>query len=361
MGNDEEIERFLKAIEESFEGLNPKTNWPLNGAQIDSYFDVDEGLDMYYRIKKLRETKTTKEIAHILPEPDIIRIFLQHNAIIGLKVAKKLGIDNISTEERIEYTKFLFDVLKEKVKEDIFCLDGKNTLLEHEEIKKILKSKNWNYVNDTDEKKKISFLTVMANNLVYTTFFDPYMTGGFYLHGPYEAKEKFGENTILLIREYHNLQPKELWPELEMPYKKLRILAVYKNLNIKINFVNHLITKDSIGDKLLAYKILLDDKEINLEKVVELIELFHKISSAQTKKVNSWNDLDKVRKGAEIAFYLFKNFREQIGDKWIPENHLEETIKQFGEEFIKRFSFKENNIPDTNHWKKAFDPREDYF
>lgn len=361
MEKNKEIDNFIKAIEQSFEGLNFKTNWPLNGAQIDSYFDVDEALDMYYRIKKLRETKTTKEIADMLPAPDIIRIFIEHNAIIGLKVAKKLKIGEISTEDRVNYTLFLFDILKEKVKGDIFCLDGKNSLLDKEEIKGMLNSKNWNYVKDMQEKKKISFLTVMGNNLVYTTFFDPYMTGGFYIHGPYDATEKFGEGTILLVREYHNLNPKELWSDLDMPYKKLKILAVYKNLDLKINFVNHPVTKDSIGDKLIAYKLFLDDKEIGIEEVDELIGLFNRISSAQTKKINSWTDLDKVRMGAKIAFYLFKDFREKMGDNWIPENYIEKTIEKFGDEFIKKFSFNGQKIPDLIHWKKIFDPRNDYF
>jgi len=31
MDKNEEISKFVKAIEQSFEGLNPKTNWPLNG------------------------------------------------------------------------------------------------------------------------------------------------------------------------------------------------------------------------------------------------------------------------------------------------------------------------------------------
>src|SRR3989338_6039914 len=191
MDKNEEISKFVKAIEQSFEGLNPKTNWPLNGAQIDSYFDVDEGLDMYYRIKKLRETKTTKEIADMLPAPDVIRIFLQHNAIIGLKVAKKLKIDEISSQDRTNYTLFLFDILREKVKGDIFCLDGKNSLLNKEEVKDILNSTKWDLIEDMQDKRKISFLTVMGNNVVYTTLFDPYMTGGFYLHGPYDASETF--------------------------------------------------------------------------------------------------------------------------------------------------------------------------
>jgi len=150
-------------------------------------------LDMYYRIKKLRETKTTKEIADMLPAPDVIRIFLQHNAIIGLKVAKKLKIDEISSQDRTNYTLFLFDILREKVKGDIFCLDGKNSLLNKEEVKDILNSTKWDLIEDMQDKRKISFLTVMGNNVVYTTFFDPYMTGGFYIHGPYDVSEKFGD------------------------------------------------------------------------------------------------------------------------------------------------------------------------
>ena len=65
--------------------------------------------------------------------------------------------------------------------------------------------------------------------------------------------------------------------------------------------------------------------------------------------------------GAKIAFYLFKNFRKKMDDNWIPKNEIEKTIEKFGEEFIKRFSFKENKIPDLEHWKRTFDPRDDYF
>lgn len=357
---DKEIEKFMEAIEKSFEGMNLRTNWPLNGAQIDSYFDVDEGLDMYYRIQKLRKTKTVKEIADMMPAPDIIRIFLQHNAIVGLKVANKLGIAKISPEERTDYVLFLFKILEEKIEEDIFCLKGKNLILNNQQSTEILDSINWNLIDNIEDKRKLAFLTVLANNLCYTLYFDTYMIGGFYIHGPYDANKKFGENTILLVREFHNLNPKELWQDLNIPYKNLRIFAVYKDLDLKINFVNHPVTRDSIGDKLIAFKIYLDNKEIKLDKVDELIELFQKVSSAQTKKVNSWNDLDKVRKGAEITHYLFKDFREKTSGDWRPSKEIERTIEKFGDEFIKKFSF-ENKTPDLEHWKKIFDPRDNYY
>jgi hypothetical protein len=357
--NEERINYFIQAIELGFKGMNPKTSWPLNGGQISSYFDVDEALDMYYRLNKLKEKLSVIEISNLMPEADIIRNFLQNNAIIGLKVANKLGLANISKKEIVSYTLFLFDLLEKKVKSDIFCLDGKNSIHDEKEIYTFLREVNWDIPLSNEDKKKIAFLTVISNNLCYTLYYDIFMTGGFYIHGPYDVSEKFGEGAILLIRDFHNLNPAELWPDLEMPYQQLKICSVYKNLNLKINFVNHPITKESIGDKLIAYKIYLDGKEIEFKKIDELIELFNKISLQQTKKINSLTDLDKVRKGAEIAFYLFRKIRNYMGDDWRPPKEIEKTISLFGDKFIKQFQYE--TIPLIDHWKMIFDPRNEYY
>ncbi len=354
-----EIDDFLRAIEEIFAGMDPKTFWPLNGGQTDSYFDVDEALDMYYRLNKLKEKLSIKEIADLMPPADIIRLFLEHNAIIGLKVAKKLNIANLTQEQIIDYTLFLFQILKQKVKGDIFCLDGKNILLGKEETKEILFKTNWNKPLNKEENRQIASLIVTANNLCYTLFYDEFMAGGFYIHGPYNASEVFGKETILLIREYHNLKPIEIWPDLQIPYKTLRILGIYKNTDIKINFANHPTTTIPLPDKLIAYKVYLDDKEITIKYIESLMELFDHITSKQTKKINALSDLDKVRKGAEIAFYLFKKLRESMGDNWKPPVTVEATIQKFGDRFIKQFQYKEK--PSLEHWKKIFDPRNNYY
>jgi len=350
------IDRFLNAIEESFKNLNIKTYWPLNAAQIDSYFDIDEGLDMYYRLKKLRETKTIKEIADLMPAPDMIRAFLLHNAIVGLKVANKLNIQKIDKEKRVDYVNFLFDIIGKKVKSDIFCLDGKNLLLSKEELEEFIK--NLKKVQGRDDQRKIASLIVGANNMCYTLYYDFFVAAGFYLHGPYDVSQKFGEETILLIRDYHNINPKDIWPDLDIPYSKLKVLCVYKDLNLQLNFVNQPITKDSIADKLVAYKILLDDKDVGISEVEGLDSIFEEVRFNQTRKIESMSDLDKVRKGAEISFYFFKKLRESMGDPWMPPNQIENTIKQFGNKFIEKFK---NSQPDLDRWRRLFDPRIDEF
>ena len=332
----DEIDQFLDAIEVAFKGMSLRTAWPLNAAQICSYFDVDEALDIYYRIKELRKTKSVKEIAELMPPPDVMRLFLEENAIVGLKLATKLKINNVSVEDRVEYVRFLFQILKEKMKGDMFCLDGKNLLLDQDEVGQLLKKTHWEHPHHFEEKKKIANLTVTANNVCYTLFLDIFMAGGFYIHGPYDASELFGEGAILVVRDYYDLDPRELWPEIEMPHKKMRILAVYRNIKFEIDFANHPMTHESIGPKLIGYKVFVDDKAIKMNEIESLTSKFHEVISSQTKKVNAMSKLDQVRKGAEIAYYLFRGLR---GESWKPP-------------------FKEN--PSSDHWRKLFDPRNEY-
>ena len=352
------IDNFLLAIEQIFSGMDPKTFWPLNGGQIDSYFDVIEALDMYDLLSNMKKTMSIEEITKIMPPADVIRLFLEHNAIIGLKVANKLGIREISTEDKVNYLNLIFDILQTKAKNDIFCLDGKNILLDEQLVENELDSPNWDSPS-TEDTSKIASLIVTANNLAYTLFYDIFMAGGFYIHGPYNSTKEFGRNTCMIIREFHNLNPKELWPELKNPYEKIRVIGVYKHLDLKINFANHPISTHSVGDKLIAFKIYVNDKKVSIEQVPEIIETLQAISSEQYSKITSLPDLDKVNKGAEIAYYLFKELREYNKQSWRPPKQIEQNIKTFGDKFVKQFKYTKS--PSLEHWKKLFDPRNDYY
>ncbi|HII15669.1 MAG TPA: hypothetical protein HA362_05130 [Nanoarchaeota archaeon] len=50
-----------------------------------------------------------------------------------------------------------------------------------------------------------------------------------------------------------------------------------------------------------------------------------------------------------------------MGDDWRPPKEIEKTIQEFGDKFLKQFSYKEKKAPDISHWKKILDPRDDYY
>lgn len=355
---DIEIERFIIAVEKGFRTINPKTAWPLNGAQMDAYFDVDDALDIYFIVKELREKLSFNEIVDLMPAPDIIRYFLTQNGIIGLKVSNKLNICFISIEDRVDFILFMFKVLKAKVRNDIFCSDGKNLLLSLDEVDKLSDNVPERVVSDS-EKRCIGSLIVTANNLCYTLYYDEYQVNGFYIHGPYDVSENFGKGAVLVVRDYHDICPKKIWSNLSIKYKCLKVVCVYKNLNFELNFFNQPITTTSIADKLIGYQIYLDGKEIDLSEVSSLIEHFRDVSYEQTKLINSLSDLDKVRKGAEINFYFFKKLREHVNSDCKPPKTVEDTIQKLGNQFIEKFKY--DKLPSLEHWREIFNPYNDYF
>jgi hypothetical protein len=353
------INKFLDAIEEAFSGMDPRGSWPLNGGQVDAYFDAIESLDMYKRMMSLHKRLSIKGLAKRLPPPDILRLFLEHNAVIGLKVADKFGIQKVCFSDRIKYLDILFQVIETKTHNDIFCADGKNLLLSSPEVQVLAKHAHWKHSDSVLENKTISYLATVLNHYCYSLFFDIYMAGGFYLHGPYDVSKHFGSGASMLVRNYRDLCPLDLWPDISFPFKKMQILTVYKDLDLKINFANLPDSSGHMSKQILSYTVYADGEPVEHDEFEALIKQIEASIRAQTKRVNSLNDLDKVRKGAEIAYYLFRDFRESFGDDWRPPKEVEENIQIFGDKFVTRFKYSKK--PDIGHWRKLYDPRNNYF
>jgi hypothetical protein len=357
---DNQIEDFLTSVEGALRNVNQKTLWPLCVGQITAYFDLIEALDIYNKLKELRKNSSVEKISELLPNPDVIRTFLTTSAIVGLKVANKMGLAKLSREDIVDHVLFLFKILKIKVKSDPFCLDEKNIILKDLEIDKILSETFWDVGHLEECQRKISSLVVSLNNFCYTLYYDVFKCGGFHIHGPYNAEKEFGRGAILVVREYHDLAPDRIWQDLKVSFKKIRIYSVYRNLNFKIDYFNHPSSLESIGDKLVAFKIIVDGKAISHERADEIIEKITEESKRQASRVKQLHDLGKVKKGAEIAFYLFKDFRESMGEHWGPPKEIDEMIERFQDRFLKEFSC-EKETPSVEHLKKVFDPRIDYF
>lgn len=351
------VAEFKQAIADSFMGMNLKTSWPLNPGQIDAYFDVEQALSIYFKLIELRKTKSIQEIADLMPSADVIRIAIENNLILGLKYADKLDICKISKEQRLNYFNLLCDILSYKVKNNIFCLDGKNILLSENEVKILLDQTNFDIPKDSFEKRKVASLAVMGNNLCYSLVYDLNQTFGFHLHGPYNVSDVFGDNSILVIRDYNNINLQEIWPNFKLKYKTLRFLLVYKNLDLTINYSNLPKSNSSVGDKLIAYKIYLDNNEINIGEIEFLIKEFNDATQEQVQRVNNLSNLDKVRKGAEIGFIQFKKLFEYFKEEPKPK-YVEEVISKFGTKFIEDLKIEKQKDVDT--YVRMLDPSDDF-
>lgn len=358
------IDKFLDARIKAFALTSPQTFWPANGAQLYSYFSDEEAWDLFQKIKKIRKEKISlKEIAKLFYAPTTIRYYIGSNSIRGLKVRKKY-VGDITQQDISDFMDFFFELLENMQSGDIFCSEDKNEILNKKELSDLIKEYKWNIADD-ETQRAVARLIIFSSTMVWTLYYDCMAGNGLENHGPYDVSEYFGKNSILIIREFFNLKPVELWGHCkDFKYDNIKIYTIYKNLeNIGINYFSHIVSKSAFRDKLTHFYILVDGKEINnLDEINKVVEEIVSQINKQKELVNSLSVEDKIKKGAESSYYSFKKFREFFGENWKPKIVVEKALDEFGLEFwnkfkeAKRFTDKES----LEFLRKLLDPREDF-
>ena len=66
----------------------------------------------------------------------------------------------------------------------------------------------------------------------------------------------------------------------------------------------------------------------------------------------------QAKKGAEIAYYMLRDFYTHFGQKPKPGKDIEAIFKKHKDKYIKQFAIN-NNYP-LSYYYKLFDPRNDF-
>ncbi len=345
--NLDDFNRYLNAIENSFMDYSPDEVWPLSAVQIEAYFDVDEAIEMYYIIEKLKG-KNIDSIMELFPRQVCMKYSLIHNFIVGLKVANMLGIKKYSKEEIINHLMFFISIMKNKQENDVFDNNSNKIynkkLIEEQLNKTFIKTNKQNI-------KQLKRLITISDALVYSLYYDVFISAGLERHGPYDVSKKYGPGTKMIIFDYYDLKPSVIWSNLKnLEYRNLKISLIYKNSKVKINFINRIISDNDFINNVLYFSVESDKKST----INRLIEDFSNLVYNQTKYVSELSDLDKVRKGALIYHYQFRELRNKYLGDWKPK-YIETTISKFGDKFIKKFSKPKNRTP--KEFRDIYDPR----
>lgn len=272
--DDPRIDRFLKTINDSFTTVDPQAFWPLNGGQIDAYFSDTQAAEIYDKIQTLKEKGLlNREIARLFRSPVILRYFLSHHAIVGLKVCDLLKIRPFPIQTRVDFTLLLFDLLAELVRNNIFCADGKNLLHTPDEIENILTAND--FQKASENKRMINNFLVTLFHLCNALYYDVFLGIGLEVHGPYNATRVFGKGSFLVIRDYFDLKPESLWPKItkKIPFAKARFLLVYKDTDWRINFFNQPDSVKGVGPFLEHFFLVIDGKGTNSFQEIEKLDL----------------------------------------------------------------------------------------
>lgn len=299
--SEEKLMMYKKSLESAW-GFNDYNDWPIKYNSVmhlflDSF--TQEFLDDFKTLKS--RGVTNQEIADAFGNPSrIYRII--HTVIYGMKNLK------YSVQEQKRMAVQLLDITSLMKSGSIFNEDGRNIIFNTGELEAVSHMK----FHKVEEHNVASQLhRVLGILWAYTEalFFRAHDVTK-EIHGLYELN-----NSSLLIREYLNLMPVNLWDLSDLGCNKIKIYTIYtKEIEVSIDAYNHLFHHNgSLIDGLFAYRIEIDDKECSLEGLMELIPKLSEdiVKIHQWAKQVDWRE--KTQKYAEIYWFRKRPLRKMIG------------------------------------------------
>ena len=304
-------ENRLLAYKESLRsawGFNDYNDWPIKFNSIMHLFLEEFTNEFLSDLETIQNKKIPLyEISDAFGNP--ARIYRLINAVIfGMK--RKF----INLERQREIVLFLLDLVKCLKYGSEFNEDGTNIIFNQDNLTSVYKRIR---LKQADQKSSTILQRFCGIMWAYTEaiFFRAHDVTK-EIHGAYKMQ---GFLNNFLIREYLNLNPKDIWNNVPLlPCNTIKIYTEYsENLKISIDSYNHLFHHGgNYVQNLIAFGIECDGNEIELEELSDMIPIMQKT----IESIHSWvNDVEwqsKAKRYADIYWYRKRPLRDVLGIDW---------------------------------------------
>lgn len=280
------------------EGQGGSDRWPFNFMEIDPYFLDIWAKSFWFDAKEYLKSHSLKEFSKFVHNPSALWEIIIH----GHEGLEKAGLQK---EELDLFLSKMVDTMKLLKRGEIFFEDDTNKILDDGEINKLQSNLNKN--RDISINKLITILT----SYVYVIYshWDCYSME---IHGPYKVKDG-----VIIVRDFFNLRPQELFDITKnFPFDKIKIVTLYKNIKIKFDIYNHILTDSNLYEEMKAYSIYFNGK-MNNSRILETIDNAKKLTLEISEKWNSRTKKEKAKMYVDEAYYGLKEFRKFLGKDWV--------------------------------------------
>ncbi|MCP4147130.1 MAG: hypothetical protein GY757_05210, partial [bacterium] len=143
------------------------------------------------------------------------------------------------------------------------------------------------------------------------------------IHGPYNYN-----NHNLVVKEYMNLNPYEIWPGVDMlPCNNIKIYKSYnQKIKIQIDALNHLALDAGAQPvpNLMNHYVEIDGKEATPHQLMELLKIIAKTIAGISARIEKMSWHERVAKYAEIFWFRKRPLRDARGIDWkVPQTVLD--------------------------------------
>lgn len=357
MSKELDLDKLLQVYCEGIYAMDPKTTLP--------FWDYDFG-PIYGDLWIKKMLKAVKIAKNKNLSPKQISTFFENVAVPRKEIIYSLvdlKVGKIKKEDRMFYVNFWWEVVKEKCQRD--CLVEKSNIVHTDsEIKNFLKTLEWEKSNP-QKARQVGNIAMNLNSLAYGLYTDIFAHNSMENFGAYDVSQYFaGEKHIMVIKQWANLRPKELYPEFEdFRFDKLNIFAVYKNIDYTVDIYTHQVYSGNTATNLVQYAVPIDDKYFlnDTNKIEELNEYLGKIVVDHFQKIQNRGFEESKRIWVLSRNYQFKDFFGAVGLDWYDKEMLERVKDK---PLLKTDYWDFDKYPKDilfKFWKTCFDPRLDTY
>jgi hypothetical protein len=305
------LEKYRDSVFIPLANTDPE-KWPIRAGRIGQFTLDLFSMEFLDDLKRLQSNGCTiDEIGKLFKNPS--RLWrMSHHFLKGLKMS------NLTLEKQRSAMLTYLDLIQATKFGDIFNENGENIILTPAEVQGAVKG-----LKESNRETSMIIHRLAAILWAYaeTVYFVAHEIS-VEIHGPYELDE----SKKLVIRDYFNLKPSELWKECgDLPYDTIQISTVYEGLDVRFDvYDNPYCETGRFVDLLTSYKVLFDGHQVDIRKVVP--SQITSIILSVTRKVQSWNLKQIAKKYSEIFWYRKKPLKDALGEDWRPPKTVYDRI-----------------------------------
>jgi hypothetical protein len=347
------IDAYLDAMEEALSGVGDTPSTSLHIADVAPFFMDVEAIDLLDRLHRLdAEGATDRQIGELFPSANAIKTLLM-DLVCGMKVA------GIPAPERVRFTERMFDAMEAVEFGDIFCRDGTHQVWDPDEAQRYAGAATWTGADDAAglDLARAAFRTsASCQALVWALYFYAWTDMGWEVHGPYDVTLPDGGRRRLLVRDYFDLAPSLLWPEIEdWPVTRVRLSTLHAvTAELRFDVLNHvrhdlpwLASAEAVElrfDGAVASGVA--EARATSRRILELARWL-------LARIDTWDRGALVRRFVDSRYYAFRRWRTRFGDEWATPAEVVARIER------DPYGAPPAVTDDLDLLRLAFDPRSD--
>lgn len=281
--------------------------WPVRSGSIIGPVNDLFALEYTSQLSKLTSCYDVKDWGKAFPNSLSLWRF-SHHVINGLE---KAGLSKSEIARQIYKTLQIINALLGSN----CCFEmGKHLILSNHEITNILSNPS---IDDRSSKNLLLNLAALLWAYSDALYFQGREICCEY-HGPYIC----AQNKTMLVREYKNFCPVDLWPELtfDTPYRHIRIVTFHDDsLGVFIDAYNNIsVLNGSFLNSIIGGMLFIDGCLMDSSVADSLIAEFEKKLIVQTKYVNGLNPKTLYPKYLKLFWYRKKQLADYLNEPWTP-------------------------------------------